>query len=326
MANYTIIGGDQKEYGPVSAEDVGQWIGEGRLNEQSLVKAEGGAEFRPLASFPEFAGAFAAKPPPPPAPSAAPPPFADPSRSSNWGERDYDLDIGGCISRGWGLVKNNMGLLLVATLVYLLIEGAIGGLARIPIIGPLFSIANFVISGPLMGGVLYLFIRAIRREPAEIGDIFSGFRRAFAQLFLGTLVQGLLIGACLIPFIVVMVVKLIPLMGHFQHLQAGTPPDRETQAALESVLFISLPVLLVCAIPATYLGVCWKFTLPLIVDKQIGFLDGDGDEPQNGQETLVARLRPGDPDFIAQHCWPVSLLRRPVVHHSHRHRGADVRV
>jgi uncharacterized membrane protein len=262
--NYTIIGGDGKEYGPITADDVRQWIAESRLNEQSLVKAEGDAEFRPLGIIPEFAAAFTPKSLAP----GVPPTF---SGSTDFSERDYELDIGGCISRGWELVKGNMGVLFVGTLIYMLIEGAIGGLAQIPIIGALFSIANFVISGPLIGGVLYLFIRAIRSEPAEIGDIFSGFRRAFAQLFLGTLVQGLLIGACMLPFIIVLFVKFIPLIGHLQHLQPGTPPDHNTIVALESVLFASLPVLLLCIIPATYLGVCWRFTLPLIVDKQMDF-------------------------------------------------------
>jgi hypothetical protein len=59
MASYIIIGGDQKEYGPVSAEDVRQWIAEGRLEEKSLVKVQGEAGFRPLQDFPEFADAFA---------------------------------------------------------------------------------------------------------------------------------------------------------------------------------------------------------------------------------------------------------------------------
>jgi uncharacterized membrane protein len=262
MANYTIIGGDQKEYGPISADDVREWIAEGRLNEQSLMKAESDAEFRPLEKFPEFAANFAPK---------TPPPFADAAGATVFSDRDYELDIGGCITRGWELVKNNLGLLFVGTLLYMLIEGAIGGLAQIPIIGALFSIANLVISGPLLGGVFYLFIRAIRNERAEIGDIFSGFRVAFAQLFLGTLVQGLLIGGCLLPFIIMFVIKFIPLVGHLQHLQQGAPPDRETMAALESVLLTSLPLLLVCAIPATYLAVCWKFTLPLIVDKRLDF-------------------------------------------------------
>ena len=58
MANYTIIGGDQKEYGPITADDVRQWIAEGRLNEQSLIKVEGAAEFHPLGTFAEFGDAF----------------------------------------------------------------------------------------------------------------------------------------------------------------------------------------------------------------------------------------------------------------------------
>jgi hypothetical protein len=66
---YTIIGGDGKEYGPVSDEELRKWIAEGRLNAQSLAKAESDAEFRPLATFPEFADIFAPQTPPPGAPS-----------------------------------------------------------------------------------------------------------------------------------------------------------------------------------------------------------------------------------------------------------------
>jgi hypothetical protein len=62
MANYTIIGGDGKEYGPVTAADLRQWIAEERLNAQSLAKAESDAEFRPLEKFPEFADAFGKAP------------------------------------------------------------------------------------------------------------------------------------------------------------------------------------------------------------------------------------------------------------------------
>jgi hypothetical protein len=55
---YVIIGGDGKEYGPVSGADVRQWVSEDRLNARSLVKAESDAEFRPLSTFPEFADLF----------------------------------------------------------------------------------------------------------------------------------------------------------------------------------------------------------------------------------------------------------------------------
>ena len=51
MASYIIIGGDQKEYGPITADDVRQWIAEGRLGAQSRMKAEGDAEWRPLSAF-----------------------------------------------------------------------------------------------------------------------------------------------------------------------------------------------------------------------------------------------------------------------------------
>lgn len=65
MANYIIIGGDGKEYGPVTDADVRQWIAEGRLNAYSRAKGEGDAEFRTLAQFPEFAGALGLNLPPP---------------------------------------------------------------------------------------------------------------------------------------------------------------------------------------------------------------------------------------------------------------------
>jgi hypothetical protein len=57
---YKIIGGDQKEYGTLSAADMRKWIAEGRLNAQTLAKAEGDEEFRPLGGFPEFVAALAA--------------------------------------------------------------------------------------------------------------------------------------------------------------------------------------------------------------------------------------------------------------------------
>ena len=64
MATYTIIGGDQKQYGSVTADDIRRWIAEGRLNAQSLVREENDTEWRPLSEFPEFADALAAQIPP----------------------------------------------------------------------------------------------------------------------------------------------------------------------------------------------------------------------------------------------------------------------
>lgn len=55
---YRIIGADGREYGPVSRELLLQWLAEGRVNAQTQALAEGGAQWKPLANFPEFAGAW----------------------------------------------------------------------------------------------------------------------------------------------------------------------------------------------------------------------------------------------------------------------------
>ncbi len=51
---YRIIGGDGKEYGPVSADQMRQWVAEGRVNSQTRVQAEGQTEWRTFADFPEL--------------------------------------------------------------------------------------------------------------------------------------------------------------------------------------------------------------------------------------------------------------------------------
>jgi hypothetical protein len=66
---YRIIGADGNQYGPISAEQLRQWIAEGRANAQTKVLAEGTTEWKPLSEFPEF---FATSPPPPGAPPSLP--------------------------------------------------------------------------------------------------------------------------------------------------------------------------------------------------------------------------------------------------------------
>ena len=65
---YRIIGSDEKEYGPIPAEQIRQWFREGRLNRTARVKPEGAAEWQALGALAEFADLF------PPLPVAAPKP------------------------------------------------------------------------------------------------------------------------------------------------------------------------------------------------------------------------------------------------------------
>jgi hypothetical protein len=61
---YKIIGADQKEYGPVTIDQVRQWIVEGRANGQTLVQAEGASEWKPLGAFPELSALLPGAPSP----------------------------------------------------------------------------------------------------------------------------------------------------------------------------------------------------------------------------------------------------------------------
>jgi hypothetical protein len=73
---YKIIGADGKEYGPISAEQIRQWLKEGRVNSQTQIKSADATDWHTLAALPEFAAELASRPPVPPLslPTAAAPP------------------------------------------------------------------------------------------------------------------------------------------------------------------------------------------------------------------------------------------------------------
>ncbi len=61
---YYIQGADQKEYGPVSADQLRQWISENRLNRFSPARADGESLWKTLGDFPEFAEVLVVAAPP----------------------------------------------------------------------------------------------------------------------------------------------------------------------------------------------------------------------------------------------------------------------
>lgn len=112
------------------------------------------------------------------------------------------FEIGKILSRSGEVFKNNLGPLLGATLVMWVILGVSG----VIYIGPL------VLAGPLTLGLYKMVQAALRGQPVEFGDLFSGFQK-FLPAFLANLIitvfsaigmifciiPGLLIGILYIP-------------------------------------------------------------------------------------------------------------------------------
>ncbi len=284
MANYKVIGGDLKQYGPVSTEDLHKWVAEGRLNAQSLVQLYGDIEWKQLSTFPEFADLFAGKP----TTLSAPLPITPPT---DWLERDYELDIARCISRGWNLCKENFGILFIVSLItfavffgFMFMVGLVTApLAKALMQAPiafqvgfkyLLPLVTSLVVGPIMGGLYFTYLKVIRGQKAGVGDVFAGFQKVFAQLYLGALVVGLIVSACLLPFQFFFQLKAGPVLEQLQQAQEHQAVPADALNMIHNLLHAyasTLPILLLCLIPMTYLTVCWGFTLPLIIDKQMGF-------------------------------------------------------
>jgi hypothetical protein len=108
-------------------------------------------------------------------------------------QRHAVVDISGAISRGWALLRDNMAVLVGATVLGWLVSV---GLAFVPILG-------WVVGFVLLGGLDFMYIRRIRGEEVQIGDVFAGFNLAFVNLAMAGLVKWLLVSLgfvlCILP-------------------------------------------------------------------------------------------------------------------------------
>lgn len=196
---FTILGADQKHYGPATVEEVRQWIRDGRADGRTLARAETGGEWKPLASFPEFAPYTSAQGTPPRLPGApavpATPQFANISADQILAA-EPDFDIGLCLGRGWELLMANFGLLTGATFIIWLLDFAVNAI----------PFAGAFLNGVFFGGLYLVFLKCIRKEPTSVGEAFSGFRRnAFVQLMLAGFLSAFIASVaglfCFFPWI-----------------------------------------------------------------------------------------------------------------------------
>ena len=181
MDQYFVIGPDGAEYGPTDLPGLTQWVREGRVLANTMIR-KGGAAPAAAGSLPELAALFAT---PPPAVAPQIPPMATtvtlPAEFRAW-----DL-----IGQAWNLVKPHwlpLGAMFV--IVWLI--------SSVPLLG-------FVIAGAIHVGVSRSLLAMLGGKRPDIGDMFNGFDR-FVPALLANLIFAIGVGfgmmLCIVPGII----------------------------------------------------------------------------------------------------------------------------
>ena len=181
----------------------------------------------------------------------------------------------GALGTGWETLKQRFWLLIVAVLIYGAIEvasnvftvpvGPGGPQQPVSVIGPLWSI---LVTGPLLVGLAWLALRAVRGLEPELDDLFEGFRH-YPDAVGGMLVYGLAVTVGLILLVVPGLIAMVRLaftpylivdreLGPIEAVKASWEATRGHGWSLFGLLVVSvfilvggLLLLVVGLIPAT---------------------------------------------------------------------------
>jgi len=146
IAMFNIIGADGKQYGPVSADQIRQWVREGRANGASRVQLVDSDEWQTLAAISEFADLFN---------NAGVPPTMTPPRADLAARASNKIPAGICgiLLGGLGVHKFILGY--TNTGVLMLLVTVVGTLLGFFTCITFFAATAMSIIG-LIEGIIYL--------------------------------------------------------------------------------------------------------------------------------------------------------------------------
>ena len=163
---FTILGADGKEYGPVSAAKISEWIAGGRANQQTKVRRTNETEWRTLADFPELGGA--------PAPAPGEPPVAMPA-SSGSGAAPLGLELASRWLRlGAQLLDGITSMLFLGPGIVLLAMA--GVIAKPDNPNPALIVAGFLTTGLAFALLLAIQIYLLVTRGQTIGKKLLGIK------------------------------------------------------------------------------------------------------------------------------------------------------
>lgn len=168
---------------------------------------------------------------------------------SSLGDREYTVDIGGWVGRGWAMFQQDIGPFIGFVFVVLGINIVLG---LIPVLG---SIGSLVISPILNAGFFIYAFKILREQSRSFGDFFEGFSQ-LGDLVLFTIVSGLIAALPVLPGAV--------LLG----IGGAMSQDRDDPSML---LIVGVIVMLIGLLPSIYLSICYSMGMPLIIDRRVQF-------------------------------------------------------
>ena len=116
--------------------------------------------------------------------------------------------------RAWSRLSGKWGTFLLICLISALITGACGGISTVSrsneIVGAVFSVIGFIVSalvgGPLELGVSACFLKLVREQRVEIGNMFDGFKN-FVKGFVLQLINTIFIALWSLLFLIPGIIK-----------------------------------------------------------------------------------------------------------------------
>lgn len=254
MTWYYAVGSQQQ--GPVTEDQLQGLIKDGVVTGDTLVWREGMANWLPYRTVAPAPGGASPSEPAMPSPTSAGQSvgatFNQRKSEAEFFQTDYTVSIGQAWSRAWKTFSSKAGLMIGGGLLLLLVA----------MVGGVIPFVSLIISGPLGGGLYWLYLRCVRDEEASVGDGFAGFGPQFLQLMLGHIVPGLLTMLPLVPGILILVVG---------GLTGAAAKRGDLQAIGSGILLVGGLLCLAGLLVCVYFGVAWSLTLLLVVDKRLDF-------------------------------------------------------
>ena len=254
------INRDRENIGKFNDQDVADGLRSGRFLPTDLAWREPMTSWEPLSTFTDL---------PPPEETAEPVPEASTTPPANASGR---IVISECFSSGWESFQKNMGVLMLGTFVFLVVNISLWFVSELAqsvvrmfmksggseeqmlkivavVVGLFFSILTSTVTTILSAGFLWMFIKNARGK-TEFADLFAGFS---SGVWLQVLMAGVAWGAIMVS---VALFTLAP--GFFLTEKYGSP----IPAGIGALIFL---------IPMAYLSVGLGFAFPLILDRRIGW-------------------------------------------------------